>query len=796
MEKRRYSQILFSFFSILALNLGLASLSHADRVTLRATNAPSSSTSTHRLKSINGRWAASIVPHSQDVRVWVDDGNGGGTAGDGVVNGAEIRSTDISDSFYLDLTSFNNRYAVVNLSSGTLGLWVDDGNGGGTINDGSLNGSEHRLIDDLAVGTTGQTYRNVNAKYINSNVAVSFQRFGAGETSFKIWIDDGFNGGTSGDGTSNNGVEVRDLFTSSFTTLLPEYRSDFIWYNNHLALAFSSTTITDANASLEDNINNVFLWVDDGNGGGTADDGVFNGSEVRTVDGSTSGFNVSITTINSNMAISYFAVSGADNYKIRTWIDDGNGSGTSGDLVVNGSEIRDLDDTAVIDDFQSFSGIISSNSVASIAYVIDTGTRSSGGTLRYWVDDGHGGGTSGDGLANGSEIRTLDQPDINFSPKIWKLNDTIGITYVDFGSQVVQFFTNTNTPTLTSISPSTGSTLGGTSITLTGSNFSTLSTVLFGTRSATNVTFVNDTTLTSLTPSASSGTVSVTVTNGDGQTAVFVGSFTYIQAPAPTVTSVSPSSGFTPGGTAVTVSGQDFADGATIFFGSNPATNVTFSDSTTLTADTPSGPTGAVDVTVTNIDDQSGTLTNGFTYLPTPPPEITSVLPGSGALFGGTAITINGLFFQTGATVNIGGQSLLNVTFLNSISLRGTTPSGSAGSVDVVVTNPDGKSVTLSNGFTYATGGGITDVTQSKVFPTPFRPKDGHNTMIINAPDGSTVQIFTLSGDLVRELKVSGGGALWNVKNDAGQNIASGIYFFLVTDSQGNSHKGRIAVIR
>jgi len=780
----------------MALILGLASLAHADRVTLRTINAPSSSTGTHRLKSIDGRWAASIVPQNQDVQIWIDDGNGGGTAGDGVVNGSEIRSTNISDSTYWDLTSFNNQYAVINLSSATLGLWVDDGDGGGTAGDGDINGSEHRIIDDLNVGQSSQTYRNVNAKYINGDVAVSFQRYGAGSSSFKIWIDDGFNGGTSGDGTSNNGVEVRDLFTSTYTTLLPEYRSDYIWYNNHLALAYSSTTITDANASLEENINSVYLWVDDGNGGGTADDGVLNGTEVRTVDGSTSGFNVSITTINSNIAISFFTVSGADNYKIRTWIDDGNGGGTSGDLVVNGSEIRDLDDTAVIDDFRSFSGIVSSNNVASIAYVIDTGTRSSGGTLRFWIDDGHGGGTSGDGLANGSEIRTLDQPDINFSPTMWKLDDVIGITYIDFGSQVVQFFTNTNTPTLTSINPSTGSTLGGTSITLTGSNFSATSTILFGTRSATKVTFVNGTTLTSLTPSASTGSVNVTVTNEDGQTAILVDTFTYIQAPAPTVTSANPSTGFTTGGTAVTVSGSNFADGAIISFGANQATNVTFFNSTTLTADTPSGSIGAVDVTVANIDDQSGTLTNGFTYIPVPGPEITSVNPGSGALFGGTGITIIGLYFQTGVTVDIGGQSLLNVTYLNSTSLQGTTPTGSSGSVDIVVTNPDGLSVTLSNGFTYSTGEALTDVKQSKIFPTPFRPKNGHNTMVISAPDGATVQIFTLSGDLVRELKVSSGGALWDVRNDAGQNIASGIYFFIATDSQGNSHKGRIAIIR
>jgi hypothetical protein len=83
---------------------------------------------------------------------------------------------------------------------------------------------------------------------------------------------------------------------------------------------------------------------------------------------------------------------------------------------------------------------------------------------------------------------------------------------------------------------------------------------------------------------------------------------------APTVTSVTPNSGPTNGGTSVTIAGANFASAATVSFGSAPANNVTFVDSTKLTASTPPGSAGTVSVSVTNPNGQKGTLTNGYTY--------------------------------------------------------------------------------------------------------------------------------------------------------------------------------------
>lgn len=85
-------------------------------------------------------------------------------------------------------------------------------------------------------------------------------------------------------------------------------------------------------------------------------------------------------------------------------------------------------------------------------------------------------------------------------------------------------------------------------------------------------------------------------------------------APAPTVTSINPTSGNIAGGTAVTITGTNFVSGATVTFGGVAATGVTFVNSTTLTATTPAHTAATVNVVVQNPDAQTGTLTNGFTY--------------------------------------------------------------------------------------------------------------------------------------------------------------------------------------
>jgi hypothetical protein len=160
---------------------------------------------------------------------------------------------------------------------------------------------------------------------------------------------------------------------------------------------------------------------------------------------------------------------------------------------------------------------------------------------------------------------------------------------------------------------------------------------------------------------------------------------------------------------------------------------------------------GAWNVTVTNPDGQFGKLINGFTVInstattqPTttattapPAPTVSSITPSSGIK--GTTVSISNLVgtgFQTGAVVNLSRSGNQNITasgvmaspsqIICSIAL----PSDSAtGTWNVMVTNLDGRSGTLSNGFT---------VTNPAPAVTSITPAVGQN--------GSVVNITSLSG--------------------------------------------------
>ncbi|MGC2184979.1 MAG: IPT/TIG domain-containing protein, partial [Terriglobales bacterium] len=249
-------------------------------------------------------------------------------------------------------------------------------------------------------------------------------------------------------------------------------------------------------------------------------------------------------------------------------------------------------------------------------------------------------------------------------------------------------------PSVNSVLPNNGPTTGGTSVTITGTNFAAGATVTFGGVAATNVSLVNSTTMTAMTPAGSAGGVTVTVTF-NGQSGSLANGFTYIAVP--TVSSVSPNGGPTAGGTAVTITGANFAAGATVTFGNAAATNVNVTNTTTITAITPAGSVGAVTVTVA-ANGQSGSLANGFTY--TTAPVVSSVSPNNGPTAGGIGVTITGSNFTAGVTVTFGGTAATNVVVVNSTSITATTPAHAAGAVTVTVT-VNNQSGSLTNGFTY-----------------------------------------------------------------------------------------------
>ena len=168
-------------------------------------------------------------------------------------------------------------------------------------------------------------------------------------------------------------------------------------------------------------------------------------------------------------------------------------------------------------------------------------------------------------------------------------------------------------PSVTGVTPASGSTDGGTGVTITGSGFIAPAKVYFGTTGATGVMVVNATTITATAPATSkSGNVDVTVATSGGQSQTSsADTWTYTVPPSappvPTVSSITPTSGPAAGGTAVTVNGSGFTNGVSVNFGSVAGTNVVIVSATELTVTSPPVPAGTVDITVSGPGGTSAT---------------------------------------------------------------------------------------------------------------------------------------------------------------------------------------------
>ncbi|MFE9324952.1 IPT/TIG domain-containing protein [Nocardia sp. NPDC052278] len=241
-------------------------------------------------------------------------------------------------------------------------------------------------------------------------------------------------------------------------------------------------------------------------------------------------------------------------------------------------------------------------------------------------------------------------------------------------------------PTITSISPTSGPTTGGTSVTITGTGFTGPTTVRFGT-TATTFTLDSPTQITAIAPAGSVGTVQVTVTTSAGTSNGVP--YTYLAVPA--LSGISPSQGSTAGGTTVTLTGSGLTGVTAVNFGGTPATSFTVNSDAQITAVAPAG-TGFVSVTVTG----PGGTSNPVTYIYVVVPTITSISPTAGPTAGGNNVTITGTGFTGPLTVRF-GTTATTFTVNSATQITAIAPAHAAGTVQVTVTGSGGT----SNGVAY-----------------------------------------------------------------------------------------------
>jgi gliding motility-associated-like protein len=282
-------------------------------------------------------------------------------------------------------------------------------------------------------------------------------------------------------------------------------------------------------------------------------------------------------------------------------------------------------------------------------------------------------------------------------------------------------------PTITSFSPTSG--IAGTTVTITGTNFSTTpsnNAVDFGGTTAT-VTASTPTTITTTVPTGPVGLVPITVTIACNTVASST-DFDVTCPPAPTITSFTPGAGAV--GALVTITGTNFSINPIdnlVDFNGEPAI-VTASTATSITTSVPTNAfTGPINVYV-GCDVASSST--DFIVDCGPAPSITSFSPSNG--LSGTVVTISGANFSTTPAnnfVDFNGEFAV-VTASTATSITTTVPVGSiTGPITIVV---DCNYVT--SGTDFVVGTNITITTQ----PTDFSACAGQTATFTTAASGAT----------------------------------------------------------
>lgn len=284
------------------------------------------------------------------------------------------------------------------------------------------------------------------------------------------------------------------------------------------------------------------------------------------------------------------------------------------------------------------------------------------------------------GTYNGEHLLTLG--DINGDGR----NDAVVISEIE---KTISVHVNDISPVpfIQSFTPAAAAT--GTSVTISGSNFTGATAVSFGGTPAASFVVNSASSITAVVGTGATGSVAVTNPQGTGTRA----GFTYLTPPI--ISSFNPTSG--PAGTLVTITGSNFTGSTSVKFGGTAASSFTIVSPTSITATIGLGLSGNISIT-----NPSGTGSLGsFTYLPGAAPVITNINPLSAPL--GASVTITGNNFNSSPAGN----------FVFFGSIRATVTSASATSLTVTV--PPGATygpITVTNGHLTAIS--------SKKFSTSF----------------------------------------------------------------------------
>jgi len=314
-------------------------------------------------------------------------------------------------------------------------------------------------------------------------------------------------------------------------------------------------------------------------------------------------------------------------------------------------------------------------------------------------------------------------------------------------------------PAVTGLSPASGSTAGGTLVTITGTRLDGPVFVKFGAKDGTITVDLNAKIVVKSPPGQGTVEITVITPGGTGKAGEFSYHSPKAHMAAPAVSGVFPATGPAGGGTSVTITGSGLADATMVSFG-GAAGMITGDSGTQITVVSPPG-SGTVDVAVTT---PGGTSTAGtFTYQaasPPPPahPSVTGLKPNSGPTGGGTSVTITGSNLSGASKVSFGGAAG-TITGDSATRITVKSPPGK-GTVSVTVTTPGGTAT--AGNFSYNTA---SPPPPARPVVTGIKPNSG--------PTGGGTSVTITGSNLSSATGVSFGGAGGSIKSDSSTQITA-----------------------
>src|SRR4029077_2540137 len=90
------------------------------------------------------------------------------------------------------------------------------------------------------------------------------------------------------------------------------------------------------------------------------------------------------------------------------------------------------------------------------------------------------------------------------------------------------------------------------------------------------------------------------------------------------------------------------------------------------------------------------------------------------------------------------------------------------------------------------------DLASVREYPNPWRADrdTGHLITFDQLPGNATIKIFTMSARLLKTLSTTTGSVTWDLTDDSGDRVASGVYHYLIKSDQGQKSTGQLAIIK